>query len=720
MDVSEVGGYRLVRELGRGGFGVVYLGESPHGQRAAVKLLHVGPSTDERFSEMFAREVDAARRVSPFCVAQVLDADPYAAQPWIATEYIEGPTLAQAIREHGPRVGADLHRLAVSTATALTAIHRAGVVHRDLKPGNILLAPDGPRVIDFGIARAFEDSASFTASAIVGTLTYMAPEQLEEGVRLTPALDIYSWGAVLVKAATGSDVFTADSQRAMMRKVMLEEPDCSEVAEPLQSLLRRCLAKEPEQRPTAPEILNTLLGGDEVADTETALRQGSAAAAHAISSASERPDDSVRGEGAPPRDDSSRGEERGARSQPGPTAADVAPIAFAGQNHVRLADLAEHMQQDWDAARRAFVDEQERGSLAAWIIEDVKDTRVERGLLRRPPQDPDVTVAEFVAQLRPDLPPVYRGQSFRLSALHELARAESLPEWSFSLATLRALARHYCAEPDHSCPPETPCRPYQQLVEHTAIAAEAAADQAGPLASWLDTAWPREMDSPPALVGPDAVATSWLVAALLAPEQWSARLAQLHSGLELPWRKASPSPPPLREPTPGDVGAAVVLAYFYPEVQTLGTAEQRLRTRRSELARYLEIFEKSPGASCALWGTIGGIGAVVSLVIALSGLFDLNFSQVGWGLAFAVGIPVVAGLTSAGMEAAKEGRLKSSRPHWLPRVEVEEDSIQARTKADYDQARAAVHQVAKSLYQLDRARSSLSSMLSSMHRRPVN
>jgi hypothetical protein len=261
--VDEVGGYRLIRELGRGGFGSVHLARTPDGGLAAVKLLHLAPGTDPRFAEMFAREVEAARRVSPFCVARVLDADPHAAQPWIATEYIEGRTLAEEIESEGPRGDGGLQRLAVSTATALSAIHDAGVVHRDFKPENIMMGPDGPRVIDFGIARALEETAGFTATSRVGTLNYMAPEQLEDAERLTPALDVFAWGAVMVYAATGRHAFAGHSRTAVMKKILMDEPDCSAVPPRLRGLVLRCLDKAPERRPTAQRILDTLLGSPE-------------------------------------------------------------------------------------------------------------------------------------------------------------------------------------------------------------------------------------------------------------------------------------------------------------------------------------------------------------------------------------------------------------------------------------------------------------------------
>ena len=186
----EVGGYHLFDHLGSGGFGDVYLGVRESGQQAAIKFLHARFTQDDDVRRRFTREIEQLRKVSPFCIAPVLDADPDCTNPWIATEYINGPTLREAVREHGPHNGAELQRLAVNTAVALTAIHAAGVLHRDLKPENILLAPDGPRVIDFGISRALE-SVSVIASAKMGTRGYMAPEQLTE-LTLTPAVDIFA------------------------------------------------------------------------------------------------------------------------------------------------------------------------------------------------------------------------------------------------------------------------------------------------------------------------------------------------------------------------------------------------------------------------------------------------------------------------------------------------------------------------------------------------
>ncbi|WP_433445499.1 serine/threonine protein kinase [Nonomuraea sp. CA-141351] len=247
--METIGPYRVVRQLGEGGQGVVYLATAPDGTPVAVKVLHEGLPGDGRF----AKEIAAARRVEPFCIAQVLDAS-LGARPYIVTEYVEGPSLQKA----GLHAGADLQRLAVATATALAAIHRAGVVHRDFKPANVLLGRDGPRVIDFGIARAM-DAALTRTSSIVGTPAYMAPEQFMGAAG--PAVDVFAWGAVIVYAATGAPPFGNDSLPAVLRRIQYEEPRLGGVPEPLRSIVYACLAKEPAARPAMQDVLFQLIGG---------------------------------------------------------------------------------------------------------------------------------------------------------------------------------------------------------------------------------------------------------------------------------------------------------------------------------------------------------------------------------------------------------------------------------------------------------------------------
>ncbi|WP_219825305.1 serine/threonine-protein kinase [Nonomuraea typhae] len=250
-DPPAVGGYRLLGRLGEGGQGVVYLGEGRDGTRVAVKVLRGGLGGDDRF----AKEIAAARRVEPFCIAQVLDASA-AGRPYIVTEYVEGPSLHQA----GRHSGADLQRLAVATATALAAVHAAGVVHRDFKPANVLLGPGGPRVIDFGIARAVGAVATAT-SGIVGTPAYMAPEQLA-GQEAGPAADVFAWAGVIVFAATGTPPFGDDTLPAIINRILHNEPHLGDLPRQLRGVVYDCLAKDPGARPPMREVLLRLLGGD--------------------------------------------------------------------------------------------------------------------------------------------------------------------------------------------------------------------------------------------------------------------------------------------------------------------------------------------------------------------------------------------------------------------------------------------------------------------------
>jgi predicted Ser/Thr protein kinase len=237
-----------------GGQGVVYLGQGADGVPVAVKVLRAELASDTRVRERFTKEIAAARRVDPFCIAQVLDASLDDPRPYIVTEYVEGPSLQQA----GPRDGAALRRLAVATATALAAIHEAGVVHRDFKPSNVLLGPDGPRVIDFGIARNVESPLTMTSS-IIGTPAYMAPEQFA-GDPAGPPADVFAWGSVIAYAATGKPPFGADTFPAIMHRVLQGEPDLGDMPEPLRATVVACLAKDPARRPAMQAVLLRLLG----------------------------------------------------------------------------------------------------------------------------------------------------------------------------------------------------------------------------------------------------------------------------------------------------------------------------------------------------------------------------------------------------------------------------------------------------------------------------
>jgi predicted Ser/Thr protein kinase len=246
-----IGHYRVLRPLGRGGQGAVYLALAPNGVRVAVKVLH--DLVDETARARFAREVDAARRVATFSTARVLDVSITGQFAYIVSEYVEGPSLEQLVRRHGPRDEDGLTRLALSTAGALAAIHKAGVVHRDFKPSNVLIGHDGPRVIDFGIARAL-DQVTVTSGKMVGTPAYMSPEQLS-GTPVGPPSDVFSWAVTMMFAATGRPVFGEDSVPAIFNRVLTYHPDLSPLPPSLRGIAGACLAKRPEDRPTASDVM---------------------------------------------------------------------------------------------------------------------------------------------------------------------------------------------------------------------------------------------------------------------------------------------------------------------------------------------------------------------------------------------------------------------------------------------------------------------------------
>ncbi|MFJ3899550.1 serine/threonine-protein kinase [Streptomyces sp. NPDC090083] len=255
---TVVGPYRLLGRLGSGGMGRVYLGRSAGGRTVAVKIVHPHFALDEEFRARFRREVDAARRVGGAWTAPVLDADPEAAVPWVATAYAAGPALSAAVTDGGPLPVATVRALGAGLAEALIAVHELGLVHRDVKPSNVLLTLDGPLLIDFGIARATDGTASLTSTGVsVGSPGYMAPEQIL-GKGATGASDVFSLGAVLVYAATGVSPFPGDSSAALLYKVVHEEPELDGMDGELRELAVACLAKSPASRPTPGEVSRRL------------------------------------------------------------------------------------------------------------------------------------------------------------------------------------------------------------------------------------------------------------------------------------------------------------------------------------------------------------------------------------------------------------------------------------------------------------------------------
>jgi serine/threonine protein kinase/ABC-type amino acid transport substrate-binding protein len=269
----QLGPFRVVGRIGEGGQGVVYLGADAAGERVAIKLLHVKFSGDAIARSRFAREARAAQRVASFCTAAVVAVDLEGDTPYIASEYIEGRSLRQVVEAGGPLRGAPLQRLAVGTATALTAIHHASIVHRDLKPDNVLMAADGPRVVDFGIARIIDSTGTITSRA-VGTPAYMAPEQIA-GDDVGPYTDVFAWGATIAFAATGEMTFAGDSIAIVLSRILTQEVDVGMMPEPLRSTVRSALAKDPAVRPSADQLLLRLLGRPEAGGASPAvLTQG--------------------------------------------------------------------------------------------------------------------------------------------------------------------------------------------------------------------------------------------------------------------------------------------------------------------------------------------------------------------------------------------------------------------------------------------------------------
>ncbi|MFI5882941.1 PQQ-binding-like beta-propeller repeat protein [Streptomyces sp. NPDC051554] len=279
-DTESIGGYALVDRLGSGGMGVVYLGRSASGRQVAVKVVHAQYALDEEFRARFRQEIAAARRVSGAFTAPVVDADPDAELPWMATLYVPGRTLAEAIQKDGPLSGRALRTLALGLVEALRDIHQAGVVHRDLKPSNVLLAEDGPRVIDFGISRAADNQTLTVTGRLIGTPPFMSPEQFAAPRDVTAASDVFSLGSLLVYAATGNRPFDGASPYLTGYQVMHEQPRLDGVSEPLRSIAERCLDKDATARPQLAELHGMLLTLPEEEDedeTSTGAWAGTAA-----------------------------------------------------------------------------------------------------------------------------------------------------------------------------------------------------------------------------------------------------------------------------------------------------------------------------------------------------------------------------------------------------------------------------------------------------------
>ncbi|MEU8709100.1 serine/threonine-protein kinase [Streptomyces sp. NPDC048565] len=253
-DPGSIGGYRLEGRLGVGGMGQVFVGRSPGGRKVAVKVIRPEYARNPQFRARFTREVKAARRVGGFHTAQVIAADTSAESPWLVTEFIAGPTLHEMVREGAPLAPEDVRLLGAGLAEGLAAIHGCELVHRDLKPGNVIMAGDGPRIIDFGIARSADATALTSLGVVVGTFAFMAPEQVR-AEQAVPASDVFSMGCVLGFAATGLSPFDADSIPGIVHRIISQPPELGHLDGDLREVVAACLAKNPAQRPSVAEVL---------------------------------------------------------------------------------------------------------------------------------------------------------------------------------------------------------------------------------------------------------------------------------------------------------------------------------------------------------------------------------------------------------------------------------------------------------------------------------
>ncbi|AQT71245.1 serine/threonine-protein kinase [Streptomyces sp. fd1-xmd] len=267
-DPAVVGGYRLAAVLGAGGMGKVYLSHTPGGRPLALKVIRPEFSEDPEFRRRFRQEVRAAERVQGLYTAPVIDSDTEGPRPWLATAYVPGPSLAHAVARHGALPVRSVLLLTVGVAEALHVIHGAGIVHRDLKPANVLLASDGPRVIDFGIARAADSTALTSTGVSVGTPAFMAPEQASAGT-VTPATDVFALGQIAAFTAIGASVFGDGPSHAVLYRIVHEDPDLGALPEELRPVVTRCLSRDPADRPTLTEVIELCH-----AASQAPLRQG--------------------------------------------------------------------------------------------------------------------------------------------------------------------------------------------------------------------------------------------------------------------------------------------------------------------------------------------------------------------------------------------------------------------------------------------------------------
>ncbi|PDP86509.1 serine/threonine protein kinase [Glycomyces fuscus] len=345
-DPRELDGYRVVSRLGRGGMGTVYLARDASDRPVAVKLIHPDLADDESFRLRFAREVEAARRVARFSTAGVIDARLEGEPLFIVSEYVPGPNLDQAVRADGPMAGGTLEGLAMGVAAALTAIHGSGVVHRDLKPANVLLSPVGPKVIDFGIARALDEAADAVtrSSQLMGTPSYMAPE-LILGRRATAAADIFAWGCLVAFAGTGTAPFDAATVPAVLHNIASAPPRLDGLDPDLYDLVAAALDKDPANRPTSKQLLARLTGQEDPQEAEVEHTISTSWAPPSSSPVPGRPpEDTGAGEGGPEARQAPGGPQRGAAAPEGGRSVQAQPAQAQTARYAPYAQPAQVRQ----------------------------------------------------------------------------------------------------------------------------------------------------------------------------------------------------------------------------------------------------------------------------------------------------------------------------------------------------------------------------------------
>ncbi|MET9795511.1 serine/threonine protein kinase [Nocardiopsis alba] len=482
---DTLGGYRLEKKLGEGGYGTVYLGRREDGEPGAVKVLHPHVAGTPEFRRRFQAEAMLSMDIPPYFIARVLKTGDPEARPepdqepaWVVTEYVEGRTLRKLVMgdgsDEGPLGEDDLHRTAVATATALVSIHSADVVHRDFTPSNIMVTGDGVRVIDFGIARAVEEAPTM-ASGSTGTLRYMAPEQIL-GTEVSPAIDVFAWGAVIAFAGTGRDVFDGGSAWETRQRILYGEADLRGLPEALVGIVSWCLEKDPELRPTSHRLLSRLLGKETSSieeegeatqrDSRTLLDEGAAAFWRSITMGMS-----------------------GFPTVAGPDREGTFEIA--GTFYGTVAELARGVQSRWPEAHGMLRDAHKRQELLRWLPEEEGKAREIVGVLPEAWGGADVQAANLVAELSPDLPALFRDLDMSWGALFSTKDGRAWPyrgpehERLMDLVErhglLKALSGHHCIGSDHSCRRERPCSRYV----HVARQASDLFERLRALEGWL-------------------------------------------------------------------------------------------------------------------------------------------------------------------------------------------------------------------------------------------